>query len=474
MITSIKKIIAVGVCLIPFYGMAQDSAEPQSIEVPEYKQTSEVDTSRAADGSSIMLESLAYAYANNPQLEAQRRSLEALNERVPQAFSNALPQVNADYQEGRRRVRFGTPDWTNTDSKSKSISLNQPLFRGGRSWADVKVARRDVEAGQARLHSVEQEVLLNVVRAYMDVVQAAAILELSQKNFSVLGKQLDASSQRFDVGEDTRTDVAQSRARVAQAESEVIESQSQLETAKAVYRRLVGKEPESFAMPTQLPVVASTFEELLDVALANNPSLREREMLKESADYAINSNVGTLLPEVSIQGSMSRQEGAGIFGNSILDQDDIGLRVSLPLYQGGSRYSSIRQARENYQQRRFEELDQANIVRQNAMSAWQELQSAKATLISNKAAIDAAAIALDGVRQEQQYGARTTLDVLDAEREHFTTEVNYVRSQRNEVVATYQALAVMGKLTAADLGLQVALYDPQEALEDVEYQFIGF
>ena len=426
------------------------------------------------DGLTLLHQALTQAYNTNPQLEAQRQAQEALNERVPQALSGALPTVQAEYQEGRRRVRFGTPSWTNTDSITKTITMNQPLFRGGQTWANTKSARRQVEAGQYRLQQVEQDVLFNTVSAYMDVVESQSILELSNKNYSVLDKQLEASSQRFEVGEDTRTDVAQSEARRSQARSDVIESESRLETTRAVFERLVGSVYDRFTMPDKLPETPASLDAFITEAMEQNPALLERERVKESADYVVNSNIGTLLPEVSLQGSMSRQEGAGVFGNSAFDQDDIGLRVSLPLYQGGARYSRIREAKESYQQRRFEALDQSNIVRQQAIAAWQELQAAKATLISNQDAIDAASIALEGVRQEQQYGARTTLDVLDAERELFNTRVNYVRSQRAEVVATYRVLSVIGKLTAQHLGLNVEYYDPQEALEDVEYQFIGF
>lgn len=417
---------------------------------------------------------LAAAYLHNPQLESQRKAQNALDERVPQALSGALPTASIGYDKGRRRTDFGNTKWNYGDSKTRNLTVTQPIFRGGSTWANVKSARYDVIAGQARLKQTEQEVLLNTIRSYMDVVQTQSVVELSKKNLDVLGKQFDAANQRFEVGEDTRTDVAQSQARAASAKSDLIESEGRFAAAKAAFRRFVGYDAKDVVMPEVMPELPKSLEETIKLADEANPRLLEAQKLKESADYQINAGVGRLLPSVNLRGSMNRQEGAGVLGTSAFDQDDVMVAVSVPIFQGGAEYSRVREAREQYQQRRFSELDIADQVHQAAVSAWENWQAAKASIVSDQAAIDAAKIALDGVKQEQQYGARTTLDVLDAERELFNAEVKYVTSRRDEVVTAYTLLAAIGKLTAEALDLSVAVYDPNKHFEDVEYQFIGF
>ncbi len=433
----------------------------------------------AARGESVdilpLKQALAAAYSNNPELEAGRKALEATNERVPQALSGALPSATINYEKGRQRTRSsGVPDWSFNDSRTRSLQVTQPIFSGGRTWAAVKTARSEVKAAQARLQQVEQGVLLNTIKAYMDVVRAESVLELSRKNLFVLQKQLEASTQRFQVGEDTKTDVSQSEARVAVAQSRVSESKAAAVAARAVFKRYTGYDAAKLILPADLPELPVDLQAAIEIAQQNNPALLERKYLQDAADYTVNARIGSLLPEIGIRGTMSRQEGVGILGTTEFDQDQLALTVSVPIYHGGRSYSQVREARENYQQRRFQMLDTANEVRQQTIAAWEEMLATKSTIESNRKAIEAAKIALEGVKQEQQYGARTTLDVLDAERELFNAEVDYVTSQRNYVVAVYSLLAVLGRLTASDLDLDVKLYDMHEKLKDVEYQFIGF
>lgn len=424
---------------------------------------------------SALQKALVETYQNNPELEAQRRTQNAIDERVPQALSGALPTASIGYDEGRGRVaQGGNSAWSYTDIKNKNLSVVQPLFRGGSTWASVKAARNDVRAGQERLRQTEQEVLLATITSYMDVVRAQSVVGLSQKNLDVLSKQQEAARQRFNVGEDTRTDVAQSEARVAVARSQLTRSEGQLASALAAFKRTAGYELKDAVMPVFSHALPATLEEAIKEAEENNPRALEAKYAKESADYQINANAGRILPSVNLRGTMSRQEGAGVTGNLDFDQDQLLVAVSVPIFQGGAEYSRVREARETYQRQRFIELDTANRVRQQVVTAWEEWQAIKATLQSDQAAIDAAEIALDGVKQEQQYGARTTLDVLDAERELFDVRVQFVSSQRSEVVAAYTLLVALGRLTAQDLNLPVETYDANKHFEDVEYQFIGF
>lgn len=464
---------SVPVCLAQ-EAVSEEDIKPDSyIEVPDL----EVETGEATTPAPMadpLRQALEAAYMKNPELESQRKALQVTNERVPQALAGALPSASIGYEKGRQRTRSTGADWNSNDAETRSLNVTQSLFSGGATWASTKAARNEVKAAQARLAQVEQGVLFETLRAYMDVVQAESVLNLSQKNLSVLQKQLEASTQRFEVGEDTRTDVSQSEARTALAESNVSESKSTLAAARATFRKYTGYDPVALVMPDAMPTLPANMEEAITFAEQSNPALLELEYLKNAADYGIDANVGSLFPEVGLRGTMNRQEGVGIFGQTSFDEDQLALTVNFPIFQGGSRYSQIRAAKETYQQRRFQVLDAVNEVRQQAITAWEEVEATRATIQSNRKAIEAARVALDGVRQEQQYGARTTLDVLDAERELFNAEVNLVASQRNHVVAIYNLLAIMGGMTAEKLGLNVTLYDAEEAFEDVEYQFIGF
>jgi outer membrane protein len=429
---------------------------------------------KAVGETSPLRKALAEAYLHNPQLEAQRKAQNVIDERVPQALSGALPTASLGYEKGRRKVHYSGQAAHQGNAETKSLSVVQPLFQGGTTLASTQAARQEVKAGQARLHQAEQEILNNTVVAYMDVVQSQSVVELSKKNLSVLEKQQEASQQRFNVGEDTKTDVAQSQARVASARSQLTESEGQLAARKAAFRRFIGYDAKDIVMPSIPEGLPASLEEAIQLALVANPKVLEATHLKKAADYAVNAHVGRLLPSVNLRGSMSRQDGAGVDGRSKFDQDDVMLAVSIPLFQAGAEYSRVREAKETYQQRRFSEMDTSDAVRQQVVNAWESWQASKASVVSDQAAIDAARIALSGVKQEQQYGARTTLDVLDAERELFNAEVKHTTSRRDEVVAAYGVLASVGKLTAQDLELKTPLYDPNKHFDDVEYQFIGF
>lgn len=418
---------------------------------------------------------IEHAYAANPRLIAQQKSFQSVMEQIPQAYASFLPNAAINYEKGRRRTRSGAGIWSYSDSSLKALSVTQPLFRGGSSYAGLKAAKRNVDAAMSRLKLVEQDVILQSITAFMDVVRAKAVLELSQKNRDVLARQLEAANQRFEVGEDTRTDVSQSQARLALAESDVIESQSQLATARAVYYEVVRMEaPENLDMPDALPAMPSSLQKLIDVASKHNPAVIEAEYLTTASDYNVDANMGVLLPSVNLEGSMTRQEGVGSFGLTDLDQDHIVISASMPLYAGGSNYSRIRAAKETHMQRKYELKDVQNRIHREAIRSWEEWKAATASIESNQSAVEAAEIALNGVRQEQQYGARTTLDVLDAERELFNANVQLVIAKRNRIVAAYSILQVMGELTARNLNLDVPLYDADEYYDDNAFQLIGF
>lgn len=421
-------------------------------------------------------DALKSAYENNPRIQAQRRTLEQSNERVSQAIGNFRPEVSATYENGRQRTRFDGSEWSYGDTEVRQLSFQQPLFLGGQNIFGYSSAKNQMLSGRADLMTQEQEVLLDAVIAYMDVVQNESVLRLSENNESVLARQLEASQNRFEVGDVTRTDVAQSEARLARAQSDTIQARGDLESAIANFERVIGYKPENLPLPVpgEFPQLPRTLEDAIEFALTNNPSVTSAKYLQESAEDSVAQNVGGLLPQVSLVGRMSRDDGAGSFGTSEFDNDSITVNVTMPIYQQGNQYSRVREAKLINKRREFEKENTEDAVRESVIQAWENLQTAISTIEAQEQNIRAAEIALDGVRQEQQYGARTVLDVLDAEQELFVAKVNLVRAQRNRVVSIFNLLLVLGQMDIRTLNVDAEPYDPETHYDDVKWQLIGF
>lgn len=425
--------------------------------------------------ASDFTDALEAAYAHNPRIAAERARQEATDEGVAQALSNTRPNVNANYQVGKQRTAVNDGNDTNTTYRNEELSLTQPLFRGGGTWASYHSAKQRVLAGQYRLSSLEQQVLLDAITAYMDVVQANAILDLAKNNQEVLEKQLKASQERFKVGEVTRTDVAQSEARLSGAKSEVISAQGQLTAANAAFERVVGHKPERvLGMPDMMPDLPTTIADALHQSHDLNPDYLSSLHAAKSAKYDIDTNKATLLPQVSLIGSMSRQYGMGVPGKSQFSQDRVGINVAIPLYQSGAEYSRVREAKSIARQRSQQSIDIEQTVDQQVTQSWEQLETAIASIEMREAQVKADETSLEGVRQEQQYGSRTILDVLNAQEEVFAAKTNLVRAQRDRVVAAYNLAFNLGKLTPQSLNLKVDSYDPQEHYDSVKWQPIGF
>ena len=431
-------------------------------------------TTRTGILPASMQKALDHTYKTNPEIKAQRKSLEQLDESANQAFSGWLPQASIDYSKGRQRNRFSGSTWTSSDTEVRQLLVEQPIFRGGETVARTSSADHLVEAGRAELYNVEQEVLLRAATTYMDVVRDRSVLELSRNNVEVLGKQLQASRDRFEVGEITRTDVAQSEARLARSNNDEILAKGALTNSIAVFERIIGYTPEELAVPDNFPEIPANLEDAITMGLENNPSLISQEFRRESADDDVDVNVARILPDVTLRGTMRREQGAGIIGNSDFDNDAVTLNVNVPLYQSGAEYSRVRAAKSRLSEQRFQYSNVRDQVRQSIVQAWEDLETSISAIRATKEAIRAAEIALDGVRQEQLYGARTILDVLDAEQELFSAQVNLVRAERDRIVAIFTLLARLGRLTPDTLVLDTPAYDPEEHYEDVRYQLIGF
>ena len=324
------------------------------------------------------------------------------------------------------------------------------------------------------INGIPRRLLANPDDMLVDVLRDQSVLDLSRNNQEVLKKQMQASQERFDVGEVTKTDVAQSEARLSRAESDTIQALGALRISEANFERAVGKRPSNIAVPQAYPPVPRSLDEAVKIGQDNNPGIISADFRQRSSDDEVDINIARLLPDVNLRGSMSRDDGAGTGGNLDFDEDSVLMTVRMPLYQSGAEYSRIRQAKETASQRKYELLNAKDLNRQDVTQAWENLQTAIATIRSQQDAINAAEVALDGVKQEHLYGTRTVLDVLDAEQELFIARVNLVRAERNRVVSLYTLLCTVGQLTLENLGLKTTVYNPEEHYEDVKYQFIGF
>lgn len=428
----------------------------------------------AAHASSFE-EALKATYETNPQIKAERQRLQGVDEGVSQAVSGFRPSLGASYNAYRQRTEATGSDEKFSNAHTKGLRIEQPIFRGGGTWSSYQSARQRVKSGQYNLAAVEQQVLMNAVTAYMNVVANSAILDLSRKNVNVLDEQLKAAKTRFQVGEVTRTDVAQSEARLSDAKSSVIAAEGQLLSAMATYERVVGARPEgTLAVPEKLPELPASRDEALQRARDANPQLLAAIHEAKASSYDVRTNQAALLPKVSLVGTLSRQDGAGSNGDSSFDQDKLGVEVSIPLYQSGAEYSRVREASAISRQRDQESIDRRMGVDETVTQGWEQLESAIATITTRNDQIKAASLALEGVKQEQQYGSRTVLDVLDAEQELFTARTNLVRAQRDRIVAAYNLAFALGQLTPQNLGVEVAAYDPQQHADEVGWKTIGF
>lgn len=402
-------------------------------------------------------DALVSAYQKNPTLAAERKNHAANEERISQAISGFRPDIAATYSKSRTTTQVGAAPEETTYPRALGLSVVQPIFSGGETVFNVKSAKYRVGSSAESLRDIEQSVLLDAITAYLNVVKDQAVLELSQKNSEVLGTQLEYTQTRFDVGELTKTDVAQAEARLSAAKADVATAQGNLESSRANFERVTLMRPGNLAKPNTLPVIPTSLDEALERADANNPKLKSAEQLEVSANYDAKASVSRLLPEVEVVGRINDQEGLSAFRGSELEERAVALEVTVPLYQTGAEYSRIRQARRIHEARKFDVNANRNQVREDVIRAWERLQSAASSIEAYQDAVGAAETALEGVKLEADVGSRTTLDVLDAERELFQSRVNLTIAERDRAVAMYTLLAAVGDLTADKLGIQTAL-----------------
>jgi outer membrane protein len=416
-------------------------------------------------GADTLRDALVSAYQTNPTLTAQRQSLRATDATVAIAKAAGRPQVSATAGLNRDLTRSGILDnGGKGPTLSVGVDLSYPLFNGGSVKNSVKAAKTRVEAGRATLRAVEGDVFTNAVAAYMDVIRDRAIVELNQNNVKVLQTNLEATKDRFEIGDLTRTDVAQSEARLQLGVSQLAESQGRLTGSEAVYRQVVGHAPGDLAPPPPLPPLPASAEEAVRIALANNPDLVATSRTAVAAGYDVSVARAGRLPNLSAGVSetyVNNIGGASAGLPSTGTQTTAGLNVRLPIFLGGLPAAQIRQAQAREGQALEQVVGTERAVVQTARSAFASYDAAQKAIQAQSVAVQANELALEGNRAEQSVGTRTVLDVLNAEQELLNSQVALVTAKRDAYVAGFQLLNAMGQAEAQDLGLDGGpLYDP--------------
>lgn len=426
-----------------------------------------------------MREALAQAYVGNPTLQAARAKLRATDENVPQALSGWRPTVSANANigvaDGSSRTNLpssGSAVDTARTPRGANLTVSQPLYRGGRTVSGTNRAEAQVLAERARLLATEQDIMRQAVAAYVNVLRDSALLRLAQNNERVLARQLQATNDRFRVGEITRTDVAQNEARLAGARAEREAAEGNLQNSRATYTRLIGEAPGNLREPLPLEPPVRSRDQAVAFAAQNNPSVIAATFDERAAVENVDLLWGELLPLLQLQGQAFNNLDPVVRGGYSRGVQAT-LNLTVPLYQQGAEYSRIRQAKQQAQQARAVLEDTRRAAQEAASQAWDNLQSRRATVNSTREAIRANEVALDGVSREALVGSRTTLDVLNAEQELLNSRVNLVRALRDLIVASYELGAATGRLTARDLGLQVDFYDSEANYRAVRNSLFG-
>lgn len=407
-------------------------------------------------------EAMALTYESNPNLLASRAQLRAVDENVSQARAAWRPSVSSSLSAGITSIDAESSGVTTTDAtkfpRTGSISISQALYSGGSFGAVIAGAEADVQAQRASMFTSEQDNLLQAVVAYVNVLRDEATLELQLNNLSRLQKQLEATRDRFRVGEVTRTDVAQAEARVSRARSDRTQAEGDVITARVVFERIVGQVPDSVTQPGTPSGLPTGREEAVDIAVRENFALVQAKFAELAARHAVEQAEASLMPTLDLVGQAQQSYDTGGADNATTSLS-AELQLSIPIYQQGSEYSVIRQAKETANRARLLVDKARREVVDSAASAFESYQTALARIDSLNAEVKSSEIALEGVQQEATVGARTVLDVLDAEQELLDGQVSLVQAKRDATVASYQLLQALGRMTAQDLNLPVQIYD---------------
>jgi outer membrane protein len=431
---------------------------------------------------------LSKAYLNNPDINQQRAAVRATDENIPKANAGYLPLINGQASYGYNSTSFSVPHGEGvpvalggsgtvvSHPGVAGVTINQNIWNGNRTINGVRQAESGVLASRETLRNTEQNVLLDAVTFYMNVMRDSAILDLNRANVEVLKEQLRQTQDRFNVGEVTKTDVAQAQASLAGAQATALSAESTLETSIANYRRTIGDQPKNLAPVKPLDrILPKNLKDAIAISQVEHPAIVGALHGVDAAELNVKVVEGALLPTLSVQAELNKQWDATAvldLPNRVVNTSVLGV-LTVPIYQGGAEYASTRQAKELLGQQELQADLQRDTVRAAVVSAWWLLDVSPAVIKSSKAQVDAAAVALEGVREEAKVGQRTTLDVLNAQQALLTARETLVSAQHDQVVASYSLLSALGRLSTANLGLAIAQYDPRVHFDQVKDKWFG-
>lgn len=426
---------------------------------------------------------LAAAYNHNATLNAQRAATRVADENLPQAKSGFLPQVfatanvalNKQSAETKANLPFSRGGRTENDlvPYGFGVTIQQSLFDGFRTINNVKAAEAGIRASRETLRNVEQDTLFNAATAYADVLQFQAIVELQRSNIAFLREQVRSSNARLEVGEGTRTDLAQSQSGLAQGQALLAGSQASLGAARGTYFQIIGRQPNDLKWPKgPAHLYPPSLTQAIALAANKHPAVRATQHLVDVAAFQVKAAEGVFLPTVTLDGSAQQRYNPSASANESSNLEAT-VNVRVPIYQGGAASSTVRQNKETLGQRRIEVDQSRDQVRQAVVSAWTQLQAARANLTANASQVRAANLALEGVIEERNVGQRTQLDVLDAQSLVLSARQSQIQSRRQQIVAGYALASAIGRLNSRTLSLRVAHYSPKEHYTAVKDKWFG-
>ncbi|WP_108659665.1 TolC family outer membrane protein [Acuticoccus kandeliae] len=428
--------------------------------------------------SQTLTESLAAAYNTNPTLNAARSRLRAIDENIAIARSGNRPRLSAAFSQETNTSRIvgdrGFRGTSGSNPTQVALQLTQPLFQGFQVRNTIRQSESAVKAERASLQNTEQSVLFDVATSFEDVIQNRSIVSLRESDVEFLTAQVQAAQDRFEVGEGTRTDVSQAEARRAQAVSALAFARANLSSSEATYRQLTGLDARNlknnFNVERLLP---KSLNSAIDIGQQGHPAIIATLFDVDTAMFNVKAIEGQALPSVNVTGQLSTTWNQ----QTNVDRQDaasLGLNVSVPIYQGGLIAAQTRQAKEQLGTSRIQVDLTRDQVRQNTVASWASYDASVRSIFAARTGVFAAQLALQGVVEEQRVGQRTTLDVLDAQRDLVSAQVTLVQSERDKEVAAFALLGAIGRLGVETLGLQVAVYRPQEHTDAVRDKWFGF
>jgi outer membrane protein len=413
-----------------------------------------------------LAQALAAAYTVSPELESALLEIKQSAENIALSQAQTRPTIGASL-DGNASTTLNNGIFANSQQLNAGVSINQTIFDNNRTNADIEQARALADLSKFQMANTEQNILLSVAEAYMNVLRDSQLISLRQDNVSFFQAQLQSSQDRLEVGEGTRIDVAQAQARLAQAQASLQAAQNSLQTSRATFQRYVGSPPNGLA-PTHGfgQLIPRTIDEAISIGESQHPAIRVAQASIRAAQAASDAARAEFGPTVTVNGQL----GTGYttqLGNTGIN-GRVGFSLTIPIYSGGAIGAGIRRANLAQIQSEVDTQTAYNQIREAVISSWSGIQNADAQITSAQAAVAAGQQVVDGVIQERDLGTRTTLDVLNAQAELISAREALITASNSRVIAQFSLLAAIGRLNARDLGLAVEVRNADAYVQTVQ------